>query len=536
MTQAIIQIGQWLNPLGWVGPVLDKELRVLSRRKRTYWIKGLFPVFLCLMVVSAWFGSGRGGLSAAGLEGLARVSRAVVSSMTWLQFILCQCMAVLMMSHAMHDEIRRRTLDVLMTTPIRTAQIVLGKLFGQLMMVWIVLALSFPVLAIIRVWGGVPWEYLVATTCVTVCATLCVASFSLCLALWVKRAHQGILIVLSFLALGYVLNMMGGRLSILPTPWFTMLSPFSVFYALNAGFNAASNPVQGFWMPHCAVMLGLSAVFVMLCVVTLRRRILNTIHGTHKKGHVYRLVTRVILGRKRRQALAIRAVTGAPVLWKELGASPREYLVKQWPWIALLSAGLIVCALYAEGLFQLFVSLLRTMVLLRVSVMAALCVAQEKEARTWTALLGTPVPDIWLLRHKAMAVLLKNAVGWIPLFAASAIYLLIPQDSSQPRLLNFMGVFSLIATLYMVTGMGLFFSVRMKTGSMAITATLIAWFVGQLVMRVVMVIAMVNMRTFWNAPGLSSLMMYYLIMPVLCIVAGAAMFKLAGRGLRRYAF
>ncbi len=137
----------WLNPLCWVGPVLDKELRVLSRRKRTYWIKGLFPVFLTLVVVSGWFSLGRGGgLSAAGMEGLTRLSRSVVSSMAWLQFMLCQCMAALMMSHAMHDEIRRRTLDVLMTTPIRSTQIVLGKLIGQLMMVWIILGLSFPVL------------------------------------------------------------------------------------------------------------------------------------------------------------------------------------------------------------------------------------------------------------------------------------------------------------------------------------------------------------------------------------------------------
>ncbi|MCF7972520.1 MAG: ABC transporter permease [Phycisphaerae bacterium] len=527
----------WLNPLWWVGPVLDKELRVLSRRKRTYWMKGLFPVFLVLVMVSAWIGAGRGGggLSAAELAGMAQVSRTVVSSMTWMQFILCQCMAVLMMSHAMHDEIRRRTLDVLMTTPIRSVQIVLGKLLGQLMMVWVVLALSFPVLAIVRVWGGVSWDYLVATGCVTVCATLCVASFSLCLALWVKRAHQGILVVLSFLVLGYMVNILGPQLSLLPTRWLTLLSPFSVFYALNAGFNAASNPTQGLWLPHCALMLGLSAVFVVLCVATLRRRMLNTIHGD-KKERVYRLVTRAILGRKRRQDLAIRSVTGPPVLWKELGGSPRAYLVTQRRWITLLCAGLIVCMWFSNILFQVCVTLLRYMVLLRVGMMAALCVAQEKEARTWTAMLGTPVPDIWLLRHKAMAVLMKNASGWIPLFVASAIYLAIPRDNAQQRLFNFMGMFSLIATLYMVTGMGLYCSVRMKTGAMAITAMVILWFVWQLVMQFVMVLVMMNMRAFRGSPGFSSMLTYFWVMPILSVVAGAVMFKLAGRNLRKYAF
>ena len=83
----------WLNPMCWAGPVLDKELRVLSRRKRTFWIKGLFPVFLALVVLSGWLSVGRGrGLTAAGLQGLAGLSRSVILSMTWLQFILCQCM------------------------------------------------------------------------------------------------------------------------------------------------------------------------------------------------------------------------------------------------------------------------------------------------------------------------------------------------------------------------------------------------------------------------------------------------------------
>lgn len=31
----------WLNPVGWMGPIFDKELRVASRRKRTYWLRVL---------------------------------------------------------------------------------------------------------------------------------------------------------------------------------------------------------------------------------------------------------------------------------------------------------------------------------------------------------------------------------------------------------------------------------------------------------------------------------------------------------------
>ncbi|NQV32271.1 MAG: ABC transporter permease subunit [Phycisphaeraceae bacterium] len=528
----------WLSPMCWTGPVLDKELRVLSRRKRTFWIKGLFPVFLALVVLSGWLSVGRGrGLTAAGLQGLAGLSRSVVLSMTWLQFILCQCMAVMMMSHAMHDEIRRRTLDVLMTTPVSSMQIVLGKLFGQLSMVWVVLALSFPVLAIIRVWGGVPWAYLVGTGCVTVCTTLCVAAFSLFLALWVKRSHQAILIALSFLVLGYLVGVLGSLSSMIPGHWGLLISPFSVFNALNQSFYSASvNTSPALWMPLCGVMLGGSALFVLLSVFTLRRRILQTIRGTRKTGRFFGIATRMFLGQKKRQDRPIRPVAGAPVLWKELGASPWVYLRKQWLWIILLSAGLgLSIVLCPPIVFQLAASAIRYMVMLRVGVMAALCVAQEKEARTWTVLLGTPVPDIWLLRHKAMAVLIRNAAGWIPLFVGFVFYLLHEEDA-QSLLLSVMGPFSLLATLYMVTGMGLFASVRMKTGSMAITATLIGWVIWQLIMRFVMVLVMSNLGAFGRVSANPSIIAYYLATPILSVVAGAVMFKLAGRNLRKYAY
>jgi len=527
----------WLNPLCWAGPILDKELRVVSRRKRTYWIKGLFPVFLAVIVLSGWVRMGRGsGLTAAGLQQLAQLSRSVVSSMTWLQFVLCQCMAVMMMSQAMHDEIRRRTLDVLMTTPIRTLQIVLGKLFGQLMMVWIVLALSLPVLAIIRVWGGVPWEFLVATFAVTLSSTLCMASLSMFLTFWMKRSQQVILVLFSLLALSYVSSFLSLRFQALPMQWLTVISPFSMFYELNRNFNLAPGRASmGLWVLHCMTMFALGMVLVILCVAFLRRRILNTVQGSGGHGRLMGFLLRVVAGRKRRRTLAPRTVTGAPVLWKELGCAPKEYLKRQWPWIVLLTAGLVVSYLCQTKLFQMLVSWLRLMVLLRVSVMAALCVAQEKEARTWPALLCTPISDIWLLRYKAIAVLLRNSVGWMPVMVACAICLVIQKERSQPGILmNLMGLFSLAATLYMVTGMGLCASIRARTGGMAITSMLIMWFVWQLIIQMLVAVVFTNMRVFRGGSGY--MLVYTIVIPIISVVVGAVMFKIAGRNLHRYVF
>ena len=60
--------------------------------------------------------------------------------------------------------------------------------------------------------------------------------------------------------------------------------------------------------------------------------------------------------------------------------------------------------------------------------------------------------------------------------------------------------------------------------------------VWQLMIRIVMVLVIVGMGAFRAGVGPSFIVTYYVITPLLYVVVGAVMFKLAGRNLRKYAY
>jgi ABC-type transport system involved in multi-copper enzyme maturation permease subunit len=535
------------------GPVLDKELRVLSRQKRTYWLRGLYPILLVLIVSGAWIVmriAAKAGPTSLALSGMDRLARSVVSAMVWLQFMLCQFMAVVLVSSAMSDEVRRRSLSALMTTPLRPVQILFGKLMGPLMTVWTLLALSCPFLALVRVWGGIPWEFLVSTLAVTVCVTLCMATLSLLLSLWFERPHKVVLLVLSVVIIGF----MSGILLVRSGWQFgNKINPWAVFMGLSMEFHSAGTTGKTGWQEHCLLMLGLASAFFGICILCLRKRALAHVSSVRRKRSLGVLLRRMLRGGRARPEQAIRSVAGAPLLWKELGSAPGPYLLRQIPWIILLLAILIACLVLPHllmggsgqmgvGVYGLTAAAIGLLVMLRTTTMAAWCVAQEKEAQAWPVLLCTTLPDIWILRHKALSVIMKNAAGWIALAIASLVYIcLIPlwygdraysMGLGAQALGSFVGRF---ASLYMVTGVGLYFSIRMRSGALAVAATLGFLIVSRVLLQFLMIPLVLVIGA---VPGVAQGLQYvFLILnPVASVLVGAIMFKLCAKALRKYVF
>ena len=534
--------------------MLDKELRILSRRKRTYWLRSLYPVLLIVIVFGAWSTmrvAARGTNISQGLSGMDQMARSVVSAMVWMQFLLSQFMAVVLVSNAMSEEVRRQSLSALMTTPMRSGQILFGKLMGPLMMVWTLLALSCPFLALVRVWGGIPWDYLVSTLTVTLCVIICLAVLSQFLALWIERPHKIVLLLLSLMIIGYVSGFLLVRLGQLSRGMLLVVNPWAVFTALSMGFSRAGAAVRAPWQIHCLLMLGIASVFFLASLFCLRRRALTGPRSSKSKFSLAALMTRLI-GRGRGHAgKAIRQVTGAPLLWKELGYAPRQYLKRQVPWIILLAGVLVACRVgpafiagrrgpaagIGMALYSMAAAGISLFVTLRTATMAAWCVAQEKEARSWSVLLCTPLPDNLILRHKALCVILRNAAGWIALVLGNLVSILLlfyEDDTAGSFMTTFFTLSSLIGTvasMFMVTGVGLYFSIRMRTGALALTSTLgflIAFQVGARFLMFPMI--------YMLGPLSRTPYVYMIFNSVFYVLVGTLMFRMCGRGLRKYVF
>jgi ABC-type transport system involved in multi-copper enzyme maturation permease subunit len=171
---------EWLRRLG--GPVLDKELRVSSRRGRNYLLRFGYLAALTIYVAVVWsadmdppydivFTSGppSSASAAAALTSrqlliatrMADAGRAIVRDIVMFEFLVLPLLAVIMLSAAVREELNLRTLDVLMSTPTTEVQIIVGKIAGKMLQLVLMAAISLPLLAAVRVFGGVPWEYVV---------------------------------------------------------------------------------------------------------------------------------------------------------------------------------------------------------------------------------------------------------------------------------------------------------------------------------------------------------------------------------------
>jgi ABC-type transport system involved in multi-copper enzyme maturation permease subunit len=77
--------------------------------------------------------------------------------------------------------LNHRTLDVLLTTPVTSLQVVAGKLASKLLVMVLLVLTSLPLLAVLRIFGGIDWPVILAL----VGLTLAGATFNASLALLV---------------------------------------------------------------------------------------------------------------------------------------------------------------------------------------------------------------------------------------------------------------------------------------------------------------------------------------------------------------
>ena len=197
-------VPNWLT-----GPILDKELRVCSRRKRYYWLRGLYLATMAMVILVAWLSSNatfgvRGNAFSA--SRMSQVGRIVIISIIWFQFVIAQVSAILFFSNSICEEMNQGTLNVLMATPITSLQIVMGKLLSRLIQLVLIMCLSLSTIAIVYVFGGVGWEYIISTFFITLTAVVFMGTLTLFFSGTVKRPYSVIILMFSFMCIYYMIG------------------------------------------------------------------------------------------------------------------------------------------------------------------------------------------------------------------------------------------------------------------------------------------------------------------------------------------
>jgi hypothetical protein len=447
----------YLDPSRIFGPIFDKELRVSSRRRRNYWLRFTYVILLVIFVAGTWLSSGQlYGSLAYQKSRLAEIGKSIVMTIVLFQFFAAQMIAVILLSNSISDEIYHRTLGVLMTTPINSLQIVIGKLFSKLFQIIILLAISLPILAIVRVFGGVSWDYIISSFFITLSASIFAGSISL--AFSIRNIHTYVVIIKSFFTLGVlyvfvplVLAVIFGEhwLSVLNLNVrisnYSYLSVYAIFNPLGTIFlNTAimMSPAAGFvipfyyWPVHCFIMLAASALILAVSIKVVRRVALQQILG---QLDLFSRV-RMSLSKNAGNDLSdyegiVREVTGQPVAWKEVrkpliqGIDNTNNKIGFSASVITLILTYLVCynsnCLDTEVVHSGYVVMFVIIGMIFHLVLSVSSITSEKESSAWPILLTTSLDDWQIVLGKASGVFYRSFPVWLLLSGHVLLFVII---------------------------------------------------------------------------------------------------------------
>ena len=483
MTTALYNFVLEFLSLSWLtGPIFDKELRVSSRRRRNYVLRFAYLALLTIFLVLFWLQEVpyRGASGALLSSRMARAGQTIIMFIVWFQFCATQIVAVIMLSNSISDEIYHRTLGLLMTTPINSFQIVMGKLFSKLLQLILLLAISLPLLAVVRVFGGVPWDYVISSLCITLTAAIFVGALSLFFSIFSRRAY--VVIIMTFFTLGMLFAVLPLftalflRHVVSDREFSSVLSYLNPYFLLGLNTEAMMSPRMGGWITtfswplHCAAMLAGSVLMLSVSVIMVRKVAIRQATGqlgTSSRRRSNRKAASASAGRPRR-------VKGPPVLWKEL-RSPVLGRRKIITFAVIIGCLILLFITYGfceranildeEGIHILYVFIFMCLGMLFTIVLPATCITSEKESRSWPLLLATTLSDWKIISGKFIGILRRCLPIWFVLFGHIIVFTL--AQMIHPIAIIQMAI--LVAWIVVfLSGTGLYFSSRFRRTTTAV--------------------------------------------------------------------
>ena len=175
---------------GGVAAIGVKELRGRMRGRRAFIVVTLFLFLLgafALMVEpqAASRVGGRTGMSAAFAS--AQIGQVVFAALLMLMTLQVVFLAPSSTAGTLSLEREKQTLDMLIATPISSLAIIVGKLLSALAWVFLLVAASVPMLAVVFVFGGVGPESVLPGYLVLLAVALGLGSFGLLCSTLLKR-------------------------------------------------------------------------------------------------------------------------------------------------------------------------------------------------------------------------------------------------------------------------------------------------------------------------------------------------------------
>lgn len=214
-------VANWFWRLIPANPLVLRIVQTASKRTPHLWLRSVFLGVMILMLVFSLLAAG--AFSTTGDPGqLAAAGSQLFATIAYGQLLLLGLLAPIFLGSALSSERSGRTLDVLLTTPLSNLQIVLGSLLGRLFFLLALLFSSFPLMAIVRLLGGVRGESITTAYLVAALMLYFLGAVAVTLSSWRVGGRGGVL----FFVIG-----VGGYLLLIYGIDFWLLRSFDPMYA-----------------------------------------------------------------------------------------------------------------------------------------------------------------------------------------------------------------------------------------------------------------------------------------------------------------
>ena len=438
------------------GPVFQIELLTSSRRPRHFVLRFLYGLALLGWIGWSYYIMRRFDDMSDEItpRAMSIFGSALVGGLFGMQAMTVLGLTPALVAGTIVEEKRRKTLHDLLTTPLSSAEIVVGKMLARLLHVGVFLTLGLPIMSLLTLFGGVDPLLLALGYAATASSAFFLASASILISTQSDRPRDALTSAYAFgfawifgpaliewLAASTRSTWFEGftQLLLYPNRIVAMSAPFAPLIEASrgrAGFDAL--PAQIGQM--IALQLAFSVVLIGLAILRLRPAYRN--YGVEKARPWSR--RRTGEARPRRRWLFPRPeCSERPILWKELhvggpkGAFRILRLLFLGSMLGWLIYGFCVYApeAYLEAIqhgfgsdvsrsrdeFNAFIRSVSTLLFVGLMVNLAGATAgsitSEREGDTWISLVATPLPPDEILKGKLFGPILSARVGFAVLVA-----------------------------------------------------------------------------------------------------------------------
>lgn len=288
-----------LNPVYWASqlrsPIFAKEVFVAGRKSGPFLQRMIYTLVLLVIGTLIYMGmmsSGRGGgTGLSQLSLLEAIAPALTIGTVAVQGVFMLLVPPILTSAQLCDERRKGTLSALLTTPLTSMQIVLGKLFACLVQVIVLALVSLPVLLAVRVFGGVSTEAILGFESMLLAFAISGCSIGLACSVNAKTplraasmAFGWIVLLNGLLSLGVIMIAVARQFGGFPVTEFAIAgscsTPIAVIMLMTQLMNEGPPMLV---MPVVWANVGwnlfLAVVFVLLAVARFRKAMLKEATG-----------------------------------------------------------------------------------------------------------------------------------------------------------------------------------------------------------------------------------------------------------------